>query len=76
MVFTQVITNGNNQSVKIPNEFHLTDTELIIKKIGSMLVLFPRNNPWEHLQKSLSEFTDDFMSDGRQQPSTQIREQF
>lgn len=32
MVSTKVFTSGNSQAVKIPEEFHISDSELFIKK--------------------------------------------
>ncbi len=68
MVSTKVFTSGNSQAVKIPEEFHISDSELFIKKIGATIVLYPKSHHWENLKKSIDEFTDDFMSDGRNQP--------
>lgn len=76
MTCTKVFTSGNSQAVRIPKEFHIDYSELYIKKIGSTIILFPQENRWENLEKSLSEFSDDFMSDGRNQPVFQQREEF
>ena len=76
MVCTKVFTSGNSQAVRIPKEFHIDSSELYIKKIGSTIILFPQSKPWENLKKSLSEFTDDFMAEDRNQPQIQQREDF
>ena len=76
MVCTKVFTSGNSQAVRIPKEFHIDDSELFIKKIGTTIILYPQKRPWENLKKSFSEFTDDFMSDGRNQPKLETREEF
>lgn len=76
MVCTKVFTSGNSQAVRIPKEFHIDFTELFIKKIGSSIILTPKESNWENLERSLSEFTDDFMAEGRNQPSMQDREEF
>ncbi len=76
MICTKVFTSGNSQAVRIPKEFHIDCKELFIKKIGTSIVLIPKVKPWENLQKSFTEFTDDFMSDGRNQPELQHREAF
>jgi antitoxin VapB len=49
------------------------DKELFIQKIGNTIILFPKKNPWEAFEKSLSEFSGDFMASGRKQPKTQKR---
>ena len=70
----KVFMSGNSQAVRIPKEFHIDQSELFIKKIGTTIILYPQNHPWENLKKSLSEFSDDFMSDGRNQPALPERE--
>ncbi len=74
MVCAKVFMSGNSQAVRIPKEFHIDYSELLIKKIGTTIILYPQNRPWENLRKSLSEFSEDFMSEGRNQPSLTDRE--
>lgn len=76
MVCTKVFTSGNSQAVRIPKEFHIDYSDLYIKKIGSTIILFPQENRLENLERSLSEFSDDFMNEGRNQPVLQKREDF
>ena len=74
MLSSKVFISGNSQAIRLPKEYQVDDKELYIKKIGSTIILFPKKNPWEAFQRSLSEFTDDFMVDGRNQPPIQVRE--
>ena len=76
MVCTKVFISGNSQAVSIPKEFHIDFSELFIKKIGSSIILTPKESNWENLERSLSEFSDDFMTEGRSQPAMQEREVF
>ena len=76
MVYAKVFTSGNSQAVRIPKEFHIDFSELFIKKIGSSIILTPKESNWENLERSLSEFSDDFMTEGRSQPAMQEREVF
>ena len=76
MVCAKVFTSGNSQAVRIPKEFHIDFSELCIKKIGSSIILTPKESNWENLERSLSEFSDDFMTEGRSQPAMQEREVF
>lgn len=76
MVSTKVFISGNSQAVRIPKEFHIDFTEVFIKKIGNSIILTPKESNWENLEKSLSEFSDDFMAEGRNQPENQYRESF
>ena len=76
MVCTKVFISGNSQAVRIPKEFHIDFSQLFIKKIGSSIILTPKESNWENLERSLSEFSDDFMIEGRTQPAMQEREVF
>ena len=74
MVYTKVFFSGNSQAVRIPKEYHMDETELIINKIGNTIILFPKEDPWVAFDRSFPEFSDDFMADGRNQPEMQTRE--
>jgi antitoxin VapB len=73
MLSSKVFTSGNSQAIRLPKEYQVDDKEMFIQKIGNTIILFPKTNPWEAFEKSISEFSDDFMSDGRNQPETQKR---
>ncbi len=73
MLSSKVFTSGNSQAVRLPKEYQVEDKELYIQRIGNTIVLFPKNNPWEAFERSLTEFTDDFMAGGRHQPEMQRR---
>ena len=38
----KVFRNGNSQAVRLPREFRVEGTELIIKRIGDVLLLVPK----------------------------------
>jgi antitoxin VapB len=74
MLSSKVFTSGNSQAIRLPKEYQVGEKELYIKKVGSTLILFPKKNPWEAFERSLTEFTNDFMADGRNQPPIQERD--
>jgi antitoxin VapB len=74
MLSSKVFTSGNSQAIRLPKEYQVKEKELYIKKIGSTIILFPKKDPWAAFERSLTEFTDDFMIDGRCQPPVQERE--
>ena len=71
---SKVFTSGNSQAVRIPKEYQVDAKELFIQKVGNLIILFPKKNPWKAFEESLNEFTDDFLTEGREQPEEQIRE--
>lgn len=48
--------------------------EVAINKVGDIVILMPKENKWSAFLNSLELFSDDFMSDGREQPTVQERE--
>jgi antitoxin VapB len=73
MQTTRVFKSGNSQAIRIPKEYQFEGEELFINKIGNTIILFPKDDPWELFKKSLTEFSDDFLHDGRNQPEMQKR---
>ncbi|MEG4808196.1 AbrB/MazE/SpoVT family DNA-binding domain-containing protein [Microcoleus sp. F8-D3] len=49
------------QTVILPKEFHLAGNEVYVKKIGDVIVLISKENPWQTFFDSLNMFSDDFM---------------
>jgi antitoxin VapB len=75
MQTAKIFINGRSQAVRLPKEFRFSGNDVFIKKIGNMVVLLPKDDPWSSLVNSLNEFTDDFMN-SRNQPDQDSREQF
>jgi len=70
----KLFQNGNSQAVRLPKEFRMPGTEVKIFKKGNQVILEPMELTWDSLFESLSEFPDDFMDGGRNQPAIQKRE--
>ncbi|TCK62447.1 type II toxin-antitoxin system antitoxin VapB [Seleniivibrio woodruffii] len=75
MSSAKVFKSGNSQAVRLPKEYQLDVDEVIIKKVGNMLILIPESGVWDNFEKGLSMFDDSFM-DNRNQPAVQEREGF
>ncbi|MDR1149032.1 MAG: type II toxin-antitoxin system VapB family antitoxin [Spirochaetaceae bacterium] len=73
MRITKVFRSGNSQAIRIPKEYKIDEEELYINKIGNTIVLFPKNDPWDLFKKSLTDFSDDYFINGRNQPKIQKR---
>jgi len=65
---------GQSQAVRLPKEFRFSGEEVGIKKVGQAVMLFPKDRAWETHLEGLNSFTDDFMTDGREQGTLQERE--
>lgn len=74
MMTAKVFENGRSQAVRLPKECRFNGSEVVVNKIGEIVILMPKENKWAGLLSSFSLFSDDFMSDGREQPGVQERE--
>ena len=74
MLSSKVFTSGNSQAIRLPKEYQVNEKEMFIQKVGSSIILYPKKNPWHAFEKSLTEFSDDFLANGREQPEIQVRE--
>lgn len=76
MTTGKVFMTGRSQAVRLPKEYRFDNDEVILNKIGDVLIVIPKNKAKEIFLSSLDQFSDDYMSDGRNQPSQQEREFF
>ncbi len=76
MATGKIFMTGRSQAVRLPKEYRFDVDEVILNKIGDVLIMIPKNKAKDIFLSSLNDFTDDFMTDGRNQPSQQEREFF
>jgi antitoxin VapB len=69
----KLFTNGRSQAVRLPKEFRFEGTEVMVTRLGSAVVLLPKDHGWDVLFEALDGFTDDFMAQ-REQPPVQERD--
>ena len=73
MQTAKIFINGRSQAVRLPKDFRFAGEDVYIKKVGKMVILIPKDDPWSSLINSLDQFTDDFM-ESREQPNQTQRE--
>jgi antitoxin VapB len=73
MQTAKIFKNGRSQAVRLPKEFRFSENDVFIKKIGKIVMLIPKDDPWASLANSLDQFTDDYM-ETRDQPVQDSRE--
>jgi antitoxin VapB len=74
MVNAKVFENGRSQAVRLPKEYRFTGDEVAANKVGEVVILMPKDNPWSGFLNSFDFFSDDFMKEGRGQGEVQERE--
>jgi antitoxin VapB len=74
MQTAKIFANGRSQAIRLPKDFRFSGEDVYINKIGNIVVLIPKDDPWSVLANSLDQFSDDFMDD-RNQPLQDSREE-
>lgn len=64
METAKVFTNGGSQAVRLPKDCRFPGEEVFVNRIGNVVILMPRDDPWQSMLQSLDLFTDDFLKDG------------
>lgn len=63
MTVAKLFQNGGSQAVRLPKEYRFEGSEVLISRVGDVVVMVPRLAYWTTMLKSLEMFTDDFMVD-------------
>lgn len=64
IAIAKVFTSGNSQAIRLPKEFRLDVTEVIIARVGDSLLVTPHMTSWAGFVEGLSGFSDDFTVTG------------
>lgn len=74
MMTAKLFENGRSQAVRLPKECRFSGDEVAVNKVGDLVILMTKENKWSGFLSSLELFSEDFMSDGREQPTVQEHE--
>jgi antitoxin VapB len=75
MMTAKVFENGRSQAIRHPKECRFTSDEVMVNKIGDIVILLPKQNKWDSFMRAIDMFSDDFMADGRATDMVQEREE-
>ena len=73
METAKIFANGGSQAVRLPKTCRFEEDEVYINKIGNMVVLMPKNDPWSVFLQGLELFTEDYFQSGREQQDFEER---
>ena len=76
MKTAKIFKNGNSQAVRLPKEFQFDTSEVLVFRRDDEVVLKKKPRNLSRVFELLTELSDDFMENGRQQPAIQEREIF
>ena len=75
MMTAKVFENGRSQAIRLPKECRFSSDEVMVNKIGDIVLLLPKKNKWESFMRAIDIFSEDFMADGRAENTAQEREE-
>lgn len=74
MMTAKIFENGRSQTVRLPKECRFSSDEVMVNKIGDIVILLPKQNKWESFFQAIDMFSEDFMEEGRANDGIQERE--
>lgn len=63
MIKTKTFMSGRSQAIRLPKEYRFSNEEIYINKIDDVLIVVQKDKLWDVFEKSVNNFTDDFMND-------------
>ena len=63
MLAAKVFENGRSQAVRLPKGYRFHCDEVMVNKIGDVVILLPKNSKWDSFIIAIDMFSDDFMID-------------
>ncbi|HET6430299.1 MAG TPA: type II toxin-antitoxin system VapB family antitoxin [Phycisphaerae bacterium] len=67
MTTAKLFMSGRSQAVRLPKEFWFEGDEVGIKRVGSAVLLFPKDKAWDLMAEAIGQVDEDFMA-RRDQP--------
>ena len=65
MLTAKIFENGRSQTVRLPKECRFLSYEVLVNKIGDIVILLPKSSNWDSFAAVIDMFSDDFMDDRR-----------
>lgn len=75
MITAKVFENGESQAIRLPKECRFSTDEVVVNKIGDIVLLMPKTNKWSSYMQAIDMFSDDFMENERLDEKEQEREE-
>ena len=75
MMTAKIFENGRSQAVRLTKECRFDADEVAVNRIGDIVLLMPKTDKRSSFMKAIDMFSEDFMSDGRDDETKQEREE-
>lgn len=66
METAKIVRDGDSQSIRLPREFNFEGDEVLIRRIGNITMLIPKNRATQTFFDGINDFTEDFLPNGRE----------
>lgn len=70
----KVFRNGSSLAIRLPKEFRFIDDEVYIKRLGSAVLVFPKDKAWDLMGEAIGQFSEDLMAERNQPDRSEERE--
>ena len=74
MMTAKVFENGRSQAVRLPKECRFSSEEVLVNRIGDIVILLPKTGKWDEFMMAVDLFSPEFMNNGRSEQDIQERE--
>ena len=75
METAKIFTNGGSQAVRLPKQCRFEDNEVLVNHIGNVVILLPKDDPWNAMLAGLEMFTEDFLAEPVEKLDLQERDE-
>ena len=65
METAKIFENGRSQAVRLPKKFRFSGEEVLVQRLGQVVMLVPKEEAWQTFLNGINGFSDDFMEEGR-----------
>jgi antitoxin VapB len=59
MIEAKIFRSGNSQAIRLPKEYRLKADSVQLNRIGNVLIIVPKDDPWANFKEGVKE-ADDF----------------
>ena len=63
METAKLFANGGSQAVRLPKDCRFDGDEVLIQKVGNLVILMPKSDPWCNMLEGYNLFTEDFLKE-------------
>ncbi len=74
METAKIFANGGSQAVRLPKNCRFDGDEVLVNRIGNVVILMQKNDSWSSMMTALEMFTDDYLKEPIEDLPLQERE--